>query len=291
MSARMSRREFLRLATVAAGGAALASCAPKVVTETKVVKETVVVTEKVEKVVTATPAAKGPATLKLWMTDRSTINDMTRNFMMPDFMGRNPHITVTPEFMPGEEVMTKLNTTALAGTPPDVVGIDEQELHILIAQGFLKPIPEGLIDVEKAMGPRIATWYKMPVNDPGGKYYTLPNGTMTSGLFYNEELLEQNGYTWEDIPKKWDDFIKWAQDLTIWDGDEVKQAGFAFNKQEYAVQQSVMYQNGGFFFKNPNEVAIRDDVVHESYQFMLDMYDKQGCSATRYSGTISIRIM
>jgi ABC-type glycerol-3-phosphate transport system substrate-binding protein len=170
--------------------------------------------------------------------------------------------------------MTKLNTTAMAGNPPDVAGIDEQELHILIAQGFLQPIPDDLIDVKQEMGSRIATWYRFPAGDPNGKYYTLPNGTMTSGIYYNEELLEQNGYTWEDIPTKWDDFIKWAQELTIWEGDEVKQAGFAINKQEYAVQQSAMYQQGGFFFKNAQEVAIRDEVVQDSYQFMLDFYDE-----------------
>ena len=266
----------------------LAACGPTPTPEVveKVVKETVVaekevakevtkvVETEVEKVVTATPMAKEPATLKLWVTDRSTINNMTRNFMVPDFMGRYPHITVESEFLPEQDLMTKLNTTALAGNPPDIASIDEQSLHILITQGILQPIPDDLIDVEQEMGSRIATWYKLPVGDPGGKYYALPNGTMTSGIYYNEELLEQNGYTWEDIPKKWDDFIKWAQELTIWEGDEVKQAGFAFNKQEYAVQQSAMYQQGGFFFKNREEVALRDQVVLDSYQFMLDFYDK-----------------
>jgi len=268
MTPKLSRRDFLRLAAGAAGGVVLTSCAPKIV------KETVVVTEKVEKIVTATPVAKKPQTLKLWVTDRRTINNMTRNFMVPDFMGRHAHITVESEFMPEQDLMTKLNTTALAGNPPDIASIDEQSLHILITQGILQPIPDDLIDVEQEMGSRIAAWYKLPVGDPSGKFYALPNGTMTSGIYYNEELLEQNGYTWEDIPKKWDDFIKWAQDLTIWEGDEVKQAGFAFNKQEYAVQQSAMYQQGGFFFKNREEVALRDQVVLDSYQFMLDMYDK-----------------
>jgi multiple sugar transport system substrate-binding protein len=284
MSAKMrrplTRRDFLKIAGGAAGSALLAACGPsptpEMVEVTKVIEKEVtkLVEKEVEHVVTATAMAKSPVTLKLWMTDRRTINNMTRNFMMPDFMGRYPHVTVQPEFMPGEDVMTKLNTTAMAGNPPDVAGIDEQELHILIAQGFLQPIPDDLIDVKQEMGSRIATWYRFPAGDPNGKYYTLPNGTMTSGIYYNEELLEQNGYTWEDIPTKWDDFIKWAQELTIWEGDEVKQAGFAINKQEYAVQQSAMYQQGGFFFKNAQEVAIRDEVVQDSYQFMLDFYDE-----------------
>jgi len=283
----LSRRDFLKIAGGVAGGALLAACGPTPTPEVveKVVKETVVVEKEVakevtkvvekevEKVVTATPMVKEPVTLKLWVTDRRTINNMTKNFMMPDFMGRHAHITVESEFMPEQDLMTKLNTTAMAGNPPDIASIDEQSLHILITQGILQPIPDDLIDVEQEMGSRIATWYKLPVGDPSGKFYALPNGTMTSGIYYNEELLEQNGYTWEDIPKKWDDFIKWAQELTIWEGDEIQQAGFAFRKQDYAVQQSAMYQTGGFYFKNPKELAIRDEVVMDSYQFLLDLYD------------------
>jgi ABC-type glycerol-3-phosphate transport system substrate-binding protein len=284
----LNRRDFLKIAGGFAGGALLAACGPaptpqtveveKVVEKTveveKVVEKTVEVEKVVEKVVTATPAVKEPVTLKLWVTDRRTINNMTKNFMMPDFMGRYPYITVESEFMPEQDLMTKLNTTALAGEPPDIASIDEQSLHILITQNLLQPIPDDLVDVPQEMGSRIATWYKLPVGDPNGKYYALPNGTMTSGLYYNQGLLEQHGYTWEDIPKKWDDFIKWAQELTIWEGDEIKQAGFAFNQQEYAVQQSAMYQQGGFYFKSDKELAIRDQVVLDSYQFMLDFYDK-----------------
>jgi ABC-type glycerol-3-phosphate transport system substrate-binding protein len=114
------------------------------------------------------------------VTDRSTINNMTRNFMVPDFMGRYPHITVESEFLPEQDLMTKLNTTALAGNPPDIASIDEQSLHILITQGILQPIPDDLIDVEQEMGSRIATWYKLPVGDPGGKYYALATPGRTS---------------------------------------------------------------------------------------------------------------
>jgi ABC-type glycerol-3-phosphate transport system substrate-binding protein len=258
----LTRREFLKIAGGVTGSVLLAACAPAATPQV------------VEKVVTPTPVVKKPATLKLWVTDRSTINDMTKNFMMPDFVGRNPHIKVTCEFMPEQDLMTKLNTTAAAGNPPDVASADEQSLHILIAQGVLQPMPQGLLDVQKEMGPRIAAWYKMPVGNPNGKFYSVPNGTMTSGIYYNEAILKKYGYTWKDIPKKWDDFIKWAQTMTVWKGDELQQTGFAFHKQGYAVQQTVMYQRGGFYFKNAKETLIRDPVVLDSYQFMVDMYDK-----------------
>lgn len=263
----LTRRDFLKIAGGVAGGTLLAACAPIST------PETVEVEKIVEKVVTATPEAKEPVTLKLWVTDRRTINNMTKNFAMPDFTGRYPHITVETEFLPEQELMTKLNTTALAGNPPDVASIDEQSLHILIGQDILRPIPDGLIDVEGKMGSRMASWYNQPFGDPNARYFALPNGTMTSGVYYNEELLDQYGYTWEDIPAKWDDFIKWAQELTIWDGDEIQQAGFAFRKQDYAVQQAAMYQTGGFYFQNPEALAIRDEVVKDSYQFLLDLFD------------------
>ena len=257
----LTRRDFLTIAGGVTGSVLLAACAPGV-------------TKVVEKVVTPTSGAKKPVSLKLWVTDRSTINNMTKNFMIPDFMGRNPQITVQCEFMPEQDLMTKLNTTAAAGSPPDVASIDEQGLHILTSKGVLQPMPQGLADVGKEMGPRIATWYNLPIGDPNGKFYALPIGTMTSGIYYNEDILKKYGYTWKDIPKKWDDFIKWAQTMTVWKGDELEQTGFAFHKQGYAVQQTAMYQRGGFYFKNPKELLIRDPGVLDSYQFMVDMYDK-----------------
>ena len=99
----LTRRDFLTIAGGVTGSVLLAACAPGV-------------TKVVEKVVTPTSGAKKPVSLKLWVTDRSTINNMTKNFMIPDFMGRNPQITVQCEFMPEQDLMTKLNTTAAAAT-------------------------------------------------------------------------------------------------------------------------------------------------------------------------------
>ena len=74
LNKRLTRRELLKLAGVAAGSAVLSACAPaepEVAPEEVVVKETVVVEgtpEVVEKVVTATspPEAPGRKTLRFW---------------------------------------------------------------------------------------------------------------------------------------------------------------------------------------------------------------------------------
>lgn len=118
----LTRRDFLKVAGGFAGGALLAACGPAPTPQTveveKIVEKTVEVEKVVEKMVTATPVTQEPVSLKLWVTDRRTVNNMTKKFMMPDFMGRHAHITVESEFLPEQDLMTKLNTTAMAGTPP-----------------------------------------------------------------------------------------------------------------------------------------------------------------------------
>ena len=123
MSAKkMNRRDFLRGVVVAAGGTALAACAPKVVKETveveRVVQETVIVEgtpEVVEKVVTATPPPMSTEPLRVgsWF---GTMFDSTIA-MYEEKFGRK----VVHGHTPWAEYQTKIFTEMAAGVPPDVV--------------------------------------------------------------------------------------------------------------------------------------------------------------------------
>lgn len=260
MTRRTTRRDFLRLAGVAAGAAGLAACAPATpqVIEKEVIRE-------VEKVVTATPPpAKKPVKLNVWFTDRRTINIMTKEVMVAEFQARNPHITVDIQFIPEADIPAKMATAFAAGKAPDLTSLDETHLPGLWSQGFVHAIPEDLIDVKAEMGVRVAEVYKIPLEAADAAYYALPNGNMTSAVHYNEELLAQYGYTWEDIPTKWDDFIKWAQEMTIWEGDEIKQWGFAFAGSGSLLADALVFQLGGWTYKNHREVLIDSPEMHEA---------------------------
>jgi len=249
----------------------LAACAPTPEVVEKVVTQEVekVVTKEVEKevVVTATPVVKKPVKLTAWFADRRTINIMTQEMMKSQFEIRYPHITVDVMFVPESEIPAKMATAYAAGQAPDVTALDEMQLAGFMEQGFVHPIPDGLIDVRKEMGARTAEVYKID-----GKYWALPNGNMPQILYVNLDLLDKFGYKVDDIPSKRDDFIKWAKELTIWEGDEIKQWGYTWVGAPWA-WLDYAYQKRTFTFKNNKECNFDDPVFAEAWRFWLDLLD------------------
>jgi len=78
---------------------------------------------------------------------------------------------------------------------------------------MLHPIPNEVMNVEKEMGKRTSYLYRIPLGQPEAKYYSLPNGMFGGAIYYNEELLAKHKFTPEQIPKKWDEFFRWADRL------------------------------------------------------------------------------
>jgi ABC-type glycerol-3-phosphate transport system substrate-binding protein len=264
MSRLKTRREFLRLSAMAGAGTLLAACAPAV---PQVVEK--VVTKEVEKevVVTTAPEAKQPVKLIAWFADRRTINVMTQEMIKNQFEVRYPHISAEVQFVPESEIPAKMATAYAAGQAPDISALDESQLPGFLRQGFVHPVPDGVIDVRKEMGDRIAEVYQI-----GGKYYALPNGNMPQILYCNLDLLDKYGYTVDDIPSKWDDFVKWAKELTVWEGDEITQWGYTWVGAPWAWTDPA-YQKGTFVYKNNKESNFDDPVFVEVWQFWLDLLD------------------
>jgi multiple sugar transport system substrate-binding protein len=160
---------------------------------------------------------------------------------------------------------------AAAGEMPDVSSLDETHIPGLMKQNLLKPIPDYVIDVKKEMGQRVADFYKIP---PGPNYYSLPNGCMSGcSMFVNEEVLTKKGMKLSQIPKTWDEFIKFAKDMTVYKGNEISEWGFTFMGCQQ-ITDLAMYQKGSFFYKNNKTSMFGDPLNVEAYQWVLDLFDK-----------------
>ncbi len=288
MEKHTSRRQFLRLAALASAGAALAACGPTP-TPTPVPQPTPTPTAKPAAPTAAPPTAtpvpptatKPPAPtptavpkkkvkLQIWLADRRTINVMTEEVMKSEFQKANPDLEVEVIFIPEADIPAKMAAAYTAGLMPNVSALDETQVPGLMKQGFLKPIPENVFDVTKQMGKRAATFYKIP---PGPAYYALPNGNMPCVMYVNLDLLTKLGQKLEQIPTKWDEFIKWAQSLTVWKGDEITQWGFTFTGTPW-FWDSVGYQKGGWLYQNSKKSLLNDPINVEAYQFTVDLMDK-----------------
>lgn len=258
----LSRRQFLALVAGASSAAMLAACSPA------------------GSGGAANPeAAPGEATTNLiaWFTDRLTINQMTQNEAIPDFHAKNPGIQVEMQFVPESELQQKLLTAKAAGNAPDVSSIDETFLDTLQKEEVLLPIPEEVLNVQEEMGELTATLYRIPPDTDNANFYGLPNGVFAGALYYNVGLLDELGYTPEDIPTTWDEFIPWAKELTVWDGNTLSRAGFAIYGSEESLQQVLRHHLAGPIdgnqFPTKDSIRLADDPGIQAWQFIMDLYD------------------
>lgn len=257
----LSRREFLAVTGSASATLILAACTPP----------------------SDAPAAGGSAPdgesveLVAWFTDRRSINVMTEEEALPDFESKNAGITVDMQFVPETEIQQKLLTSNAAGNAPDVTAIDETFLDTLTKENVLLPIPSEVIDVKEAMGSLTADLYRISPTGGEAEYYGLPNGVFSSQIYYNAALLEELGYTPEDIPGNWDDFLTWTKEVTEWDGDTLVRSGLAIFGNEYSIYEDLRYQIAGAVdgnvFPTKDSMVHNDDVGNQAWQFIMDLYD------------------
>lgn len=266
---RLSRRQFLSLAGTVTAGTILAAC------------QGVPAQAPAQQPAAGSGGAAAPEaeTIELiaWFTDRRTINEMTEQEAVPDFQAQNPGITMNVQFVPESELQQKLLTANAAGNAPDLSSIDETFLDTLTKENVLLPIPDEVIDVTTEMGALTAGLYAIPQGEPDAKYYGLPNGVFSSQIYYNAALLDELGYTPEDIPNTWADFLTWAADITVWDGDNLELSGCAFYANEFSIYEDYRYEVAGpiegNIFPTQSSTVHTDEVGVEAWQFIMDLYN------------------
>jgi len=257
---RFSRRQFLALAGTATAGAILNACGPAGTgaPASGAVQEGAPTDETIE--------------LIAWFTDRLSINQMTETVAKPEFEEQNPGITMNVQFVPESEIQQKLLTSNAAGNAPDLSSIDETFLDTLTKEGVLLPIPDEVVNVKAKLGALSADLY-----DIEGKYFGLPNGVFSSQIYYNAALLDELGYSPEDIPDTWDDFLKWATDITVWDGDNLELSGLSIYANEYSIYEDLRYQIAGpiegNYYPTESSNIHADGPGIEAWQFIMDLYD------------------
>jgi multiple sugar transport system substrate-binding protein len=235
---------------------------------------------------TAKPAGQAPAqssgsgqSVKLtsWFTDRRSINDMTEKVAVPEFQSRNPGLTVEVQYVPEAQIQQKLLAAKTANNAPDVTSIDETFEDTLWKSKALLAIPGSVIDVRKEMGNKVADQYRLPPGQAQGDYFGLPNGTFGGVLYYNEDLLAELKYTPDQIPTKWDDFLKWAKDITKWNGNTLERTGFAIFGTEDSLRTEYRIQMGGWqdgnIFPTKETVSLNRDLEYQAVKFVMDIFD------------------
>jgi ABC-type glycerol-3-phosphate transport system substrate-binding protein len=185
------------------------------------------------------------------------------------FGERYPEIKVTYEPVPGDQIDTKVNAAVAAGQGPDLLFEWDREGEFP-RRGAVRDIPSDVLPPQYIKDHK---FYEVrPLDD--GKLYWVHTSIMGPILFANKAILAEAGVKPEDTPKTWDEFGKFCQQLTKFEGDEMLQAGFAFNAYSRYIWNDMLYQQKARLYENPKKSLVNTPESRAAWQMLLDMYDK-----------------
>ena len=222
----LSRRDFLRNASVLGSAAVLSACAPKVVE--KVVKQTVVVEKEVvkevpkevtvketvivagtpktvEKVVTTTPVPDLEATIVLW-TYPYTENDAEIVFAPLNdlFYKEYPKVKMEVDVQPWNGRREKLYAAFAAGGGPDLWMASGDTVPAYVDKGVALPL-EDILSKESLEG---YSDVHMDIFTYNGHLVCAPSFQYCYGPATNGAMMEELGKDPLTYPSTWDDMYE-----------------------------------------------------------------------------------
>jgi ABC-type glycerol-3-phosphate transport system substrate-binding protein len=256
------RRQFLKVLAGSAAGALAASCAPPATPAPTEVPAA-----------TAMPASSWQSptftgTLEYWDWAHPALRDHVKE-LIASYAGQAPNIKVNQTTLEWGDYQTKALAAAASHTGPDFSQVHQIWEFDMIRAGYLAPFPEDMTDWSQK--------FSTPFNrDPDtGRIYNYTIDSVTDLMFFNTEILGAEGIKKEDIPTKWDDFMKMAAQLTKTEGGKITQVGMAFN-DSYARSLhyfSLIYQLGGWVYGEDRASALWNSKEGvEALKFVQDIY-------------------
>lgn len=193
--ARLSRRNFLSVTAVAAGGAVLAGCHSGGATSKQD-------SLKFSSYLFSDFKAALQKVLALWEQD-------------------HPGITLQTEYAGGNDYWTKVQTEVAAGTPPNV-GIGENASLVSYAKdGVLLSLDEAIATAKFDLGKYVdsaVAQYRWADGDldsggKGGKMYGLPSDAQGFIFAYNKKMFDDAGVDYPTDDWTWDDVVDAAKQI------------------------------------------------------------------------------
>ena len=131
--------------------------------------------------------------LRIWDPFTDPQESDTADAIYQSFMDQNPNVTITREVVDTDTMRQTVNTAISSGTGPDIIFYDAGAGYagVLAEAGLLLPLE----DMAEQYGwkERIAP-SALESASLGGVLYGLPLQVDLIGMYYNQTLLEQEGY-------------------------------------------------------------------------------------------------
>jgi multiple sugar transport system substrate-binding protein len=127
--------------------------------------------------------------------------------LLEQFSKENPDVCLRSEGIPWDTFFQKYPTATAAGNPPDMVIFHAAEVQQMAAEGLMTPLE----DIMYADGTIKKADYNTTLIDQitvDGQTMAVPFDNHGWLLWYNKSLI---ALLKPEQPKKWDEFIEWAQ--------------------------------------------------------------------------------
>ncbi|GHV42657.1 sugar ABC transporter substrate-binding protein [Spirochaetia bacterium] len=143
------------------------------------------------------------------------------------YMAKNPNVTVNINLYSWGEYFTKLSTSFVGGTGPDVYSLGLGQYYAVSRNDYMLSLDnlipqnwDGYTDISQAL---------LDMCKVDGKLVALPVPEGRA-IFYRKDIARQNGVTDADLDvKNLDDFINLAKKMTIKENGKTVMAGFELN--------------------------------------------------------------
>ncbi|WP_458112772.1 extracellular solute-binding protein [Arthrobacter sp. R1-13] len=181
------------------------------------------------------------------------------------FEEKNPSITVKTEYQDSGPYADKLATRFAGGNPPDVLAMANRSLLEYAQRGALadlKTLPELKLDaVPETVLSR---------GTVDGKLYGLATGVTTIGMVVNKTITDQAGVTIpDDKTWSWEDYAKFASDVTRKTGGKVYGAGYDVATETGPIL--LARQRGEDFYTKDNKLGVSEETIRDWFQYSVDL--------------------
>jgi multiple sugar transport system substrate-binding protein len=277
MSKSLSRRDFLRMASLAVGGAALAACGtPAPATQAPGVNPT------------QAPPAAAKVTMRFWSHNNVAFVAINET-LVKQFMESHPNVTVKYENFPYDELIKTIQTSMAAKNEADVMEMFGSWVQTYAKGNTLAPMPEGLMTYAKAQ----EIFYAAPLDGYvwEGKVYGLPNeyNLENGGVLINDRMFKEAGVTDPPSWKTWDDLVADAKKMTKMNGSTMTVSGFDYVTNDglgFLYWEGVLERGADYFAADKVHLDFMTPQAEATVQWLVDMGVKDKVvDAKTFNGT------
>jgi multiple sugar transport system substrate-binding protein len=296
MVKRLTRRDFLRLATLATGGAVLAACAP---TPTATQPPAAAATAVPAAVATTAPAAAATEAPAPTTAPPAASGNTVRlgvwagpdevkyfNAWVKPWQDKGHNVNI--EYVDWTTYWTKLPTQFSAGTAADVMEMSNYTLQFGPQGVLADQNPYITSNTDLKMEDFVAVPFEKFTYQ--GKLISFPMCLTIQAMCYNKDIFDKAGEAYPDNTWDWNKLVEVASKFTLdkagktpkdagFDVTNVVQWGAEMSLDEESGWSALVYQNGAEYWKDNYTTAnFTDPGVVGAFQFLTDMINKDKCA-------------